>query len=261
VRREPVLWIAAAAAGALALAAGAAAAPVAHPRIREAVRHRVPAPIPRTKGPIAPIRTHPLLVTHASRVYDPVGIIEAGVNDEVRLARAEGRPVVYLIADDGRNDALWLTADRRPDLAIPSTQGEHRLEIDADEITVAGGWLELCQAATVRAAAESFFRRHPLKRIFRVNYPLRATYVERASFRDPGDASSPIPELLEAGRDLTLAEARFILGPQRFVDAVLSSLSYLSDYYEIRTSLDGIWVSRAGSGTGPRRLEIRFVDR
>lgn len=186
-------------------------------------------PIPRTPVPEQPICDHALLVTHASRVFEDHGLIEATLDALVAEFKARRRPVVYLMNDEP-GDESWMTADRAPDLAIVSRSGDHDLKIRSREITVAGGFFELCEASTVADAAG--------KRPLIVNYPMAATYTDPHFHRLPETQAQAIPELLARGRYLTLREVHDILGGERFAKAIRNGAKMLFDR-PARIEVDG----------------------
>ncbi len=198
------------------------------------------APIERTPG-LPPVLDQPtLLVTHASRTFIPGSQITPGLDQWVADARACGLSTVYLMNDDEAGDDLWLTSDRAPTWALYSRSGEHSLDVSASEIWSAGGYLELCQARSIRDAADSFFARNRRSRRFTVRIGAAATYSEKYAYRDPENEISPIVELLGLDHDPSASEVLAILGERRFARAVRTNLQLISDRYRLQVRVDGV---------------------
>jgi hypothetical protein len=214
---------------------------------------RLPRPIVRSETPPAPVRDHALLVTHASAVFDGRGVTKPGLDRVVERFKREGGQVIYLVNDDHLQDSAWLSEDRDPAFAVASTSGEHHLELATSEITVAGGFFELCQADTVLRAARSHFARS--SRPFVVNYPMDATYSDKNSYRLPRESGTALAALMDFDHYPSLEEAYERLGARDFANAV--TLNLFGDEFAVRIDVDGHKLARGG-GRGPKRLILRF---
>lgn len=100
---------------------------------------------PVDKGLITPSA---LLVTHASRVFDPLYASKRGIDRATRIGKSNHIPVIFLQNDDVPES--YFADDCHPDLRLHSEYGELGMVIDASEIFLAGGHLEQCLNTTIR---------------------------------------------------------------------------------------------------------------
>lgn len=225
-----------------------------------------PVGIPRLALPPGPILTRALIVTHASRLFDPSGAIAPALDTLVSKHKILGLPVIYLMNEDGAADGDWLTADREPTIALNSQSGEHQLEVDSAELTFAGGYFELCQAETVMRAAQSYFKRHPGAVRFTANFPMAATYSEKLAFRDPPrrphEDTPPIDALASFDHPPTLAEVLDAMADERrFVRALGTATTPLVETFCVTAiGPSGLRAQyKPGCGChGTKRVEFRF---
>lgn len=90
-----------------------------------------------------PIITKPLvLVTHATTVFDNKSI-KTFADANIQYAKSRGLPVVYLVSDDGVHDQTWYLADKNPDRAYFSKNGEHSV-ISTNTVIMMGGFYSEC---------------------------------------------------------------------------------------------------------------------
>ncbi|HTL11026.1 MAG TPA: hypothetical protein VL588_00980 [Bdellovibrionota bacterium] len=178
----------------------------------------LPASIPRTATPPV-LKGFPLVVTHASRMFDSGGRIAPALDEWISDFKGRGQQVIYLMSDDRLEDSTWLTSDRSPTAAVASTGGEHQLALKTSTWAMAGGYWSLCLSETVSRAAASAFEGHKTARVIGL---LGALYEDPHALRRPGHESSAISELLDLGREITLRDAWELLGPWDFAQSLRS---------------------------------------
>ena len=129
----------------------------------------------------AALANNPLIVVHASRVFDEDAVAAPGIDEVVAKFKAEKRPVIYLINDQsGEGYGDWYSGDHSPDYELFSIGGEHNLPLLADEVTIVGGFFGSydgargCQTLAVRDAIRMHFESSG--RPFTVHMPLKAIF-------------------------------------------------------------------------------------
>ncbi|MCC7440495.1 MAG: hypothetical protein IT285_02615 [Bdellovibrionales bacterium] len=227
--------------------------------------------IPRL-APTHPLRGLPLLVTHASRLFEEEGRTAPGLDAWVADFKARGETVVFLLSDADEGDAGWLGADLQPSYAIPSRSGEHELEMRTHQMAIAGGYWSLCMSGTVGDAAAAAFPHIPKaargpsrgRRVFEVHAYLPAVYEDPHALRHPGQEMSIIPELQELGREAPLDEYLRVLGPRAFARSLKSvtqtALGSAAEHLVLELDGERQWSFR-GTGQKDRELRLRLWSR
>ncbi|MDD2885949.1 MAG: hypothetical protein PHT48_13020, partial [Dechloromonas sp.] len=88
-----------------------------------------------------------LLVVHASAAFDARVASKRGVDEAIRFAKHRGLPIIHL-HDDGP-PADYFAADCAADYSVRSQGGELGFDLNATQVYVVGGHLELCLSTAV----------------------------------------------------------------------------------------------------------------
>ncbi|MEW6056244.1 MAG: hypothetical protein AB1540_06490 [Bdellovibrionota bacterium] len=180
----------------------------------------IPLPINELRYFDRPIKTHPLIVVHASSMWDGTESAKPSIDALVRKFKAAKKPVIYLVSDDSMQDFSWYTEDRNPTFAVYSERGEHMLEFLKSEVTVVGGFsLQGCQGRAMTSIVHNYFKRNtkPLT----LHLPLRAIYSAKVNFTEESPRlEAPVNDY--ETRTMTLFEIlqgfRFFGGTKGFLD-------------------------------------------
>lgn len=222
---------------------------------------RFPRRFTRSTRPLR-IQGNALIVTHASRVYDPNLTAHAGINAQISRFRARHLPIVYLVHDDGLRDFTYYMNDRNAATqSLYSPGGEHSLIIDSNVITVTGGYFPQCVYRTLKDAVQNYFSRH--QNAFNVHLPMSAIFTGHDQFwvDAPGGGRS------SRYHHWNLNEALVSLGQTQFIELVRNTFLVASEanfndrpfdqtLYTINVFLDHRNVASWGSGS--RILNLRF---
>ena len=134
----------------------------------------------KNKLPVS-LANNPLIVVHASRIFDEKEMAAPGIDAVVAEFKAEKRPVIYLINDQSAwGYGNWYPGDHSPDYELFSAGGEHNLPLIADEVTIVGGFFGSydgargCQTLATRDAIRMHFENSD--RPFTVHMPLKAIF-------------------------------------------------------------------------------------
>ncbi|MEW6056186.1 MAG: hypothetical protein AB1540_06200, partial [Bdellovibrionota bacterium] len=137
-----------------------------------------PRSIPRTVKFKRKLDRHTLIVVHPIAGYDLHGVSKSAIDAVVRKFKAQKRPVIYLLSDDGEQDIETFLEDRHPTYATFSAYGEHNLPIESDEITLVGGYFNQCLGHALKDAIS----RHDLysKGALTAHFHTNAIYESRS---------------------------------------------------------------------------------
>jgi hypothetical protein len=133
-----------------------------------------------------------LFVGHANLDgFDHTAVAKLGIDRLVHVAKTNGWPVVYWVSKEYPH---WYTADRNPDFAIISEGQEHRVRVDAQRVTFAGGSFMFCLLRNVQMTLHGMVKHNGAERIHFV-LPAQAIWVE--DIWGPGDKRPyPAPMVL-----------------------------------------------------------------
>ena len=158
----------------------------------------------KNKLPVS-LANNPLIVVHASRVFDVKEMAEPGIDNIVAKFKAEKRPVIYLVNDQSAQGySSWYTGDHSPDYEIFSAGGEHNLPLLGDEVTVVGGFFGSydggrgCHMLATRDAIRMHFESSD--RPFTVNLPLKAIFFYDGDVRKREELLALDPETATAAQ-------------------------------------------------------------
>jgi hypothetical protein len=132
-----------------------------------------------------------LFVGHANvDGFDHTAVAKAGIDRLIEQAKKADRPVVYWVS---REYPDWYTADRRPDYAFISEGQEHRIHVDAERVTFAGGDFMFCLLRNAQMTLYGMVREHARHIAF--VFPARAIWA--ADIWGPGEKRPyPAPMVL-----------------------------------------------------------------
>lgn len=122
-----------------------------------------------------PVITKPLvIVTHATTIFDNK-TIKTFADANVQHAKSLGLPVVYLVSDDGVHDQTWYLADKKPDRAYFSKNGEHSVMYSSNTVVLMGGFYSQCLRTTQLDTITRHFllNQEPLT----IHLPVRGIYA------------------------------------------------------------------------------------
>lgn len=100
-----------------------------------------------------------MIVTHASSNDDGRIASKFGVDEAVRYAKKNRIPIVYL--QDDRPPERYFMEHCTPDYWVYSQGGEIPFELNASNVYIAGGHLELCLAVTLNEILEKWAKKPP----------------------------------------------------------------------------------------------------
>lgn len=244
-------------------------AAVNEPALRIAVdQNRFPEAIAKLKTWNGTINQNTLLVTHASREFDPEGCIQNDVNELIQQFTQLGLPVVYLMHEDEMQDFSYYLSNRKPTVALQSRGGEHTLDIRSSELTLSGGYFSECMFETLRDAELSYFTNAKTATPLRVNLPLGAIFTSYDTKMIPlrlnPDAST------NRSKYRSLEETLKVMGKAAFLKYVEKVFTVNSPeisrnegvfafnpkQYSFTVYLDGARLSSFGDG--PKQIELQL---
>lgn len=123
-----------------------------------------------------------MIVVHQSSTYDARFSTKRGVDEAVRLAKANKIPVIYL--QDDTPEEFYFMEDCHPDYWVFSGGGEVGFDVTAGNLYIVGGHLELCMSATLHDIIYQWAKRPP--RNYRITYLMDAIY-SNGKMIDPSD--------------------------------------------------------------------------
>ncbi len=88
-----------------------------------------------------PIEKHTLIVVHASNQFDKEEGTKAAINKTIHDFNSQGLPVIALIHDKGET---WYTQLRKFTRTLYSRFGAHQIGKGAKEVTLIGGYYDIC---------------------------------------------------------------------------------------------------------------------
>ena len=206
---------------------------------------------------------HPLVVVHAQRRFDRGASAKLGIDRLVAAFRAKERPVAFLTTDPG--DSGWYTAERKPNAALTSAGGEHRIGLTTNQVTIVGGFFSTqesafgCHLAAVKNMVLNYFEGRPRVGPLTIHIPLDAVYFyEEDAFlrRKLLDPTVPRVDVRQALIDYTFFYRDAIDGiaPTHFADPFPDGEVSL-DRYSFQMSIDGEPLG-APVGHGERHVNL-----
>jgi hypothetical protein len=115
-----------------------------------------------------------LFVGHANLDgFDHTAVAKPGIDRLVQEAKKNGWTVAYFVSQEYPN---WYTADRKPDYAIISEGQEHRIRVNAEQVTFVGGDYMLCLLRNVQMTLHGMLQQKDARSVHFV-LPAQAIWV------------------------------------------------------------------------------------
>jgi hypothetical protein len=214
-----------------------------------------------------------VLVTHASKSFDPRLSSKRGTDELMRVAKAKGWPSLYLRDDD--RIGQYFADDCDPSGWVSSQDGELSFEVAAREVYVAGGHLELCLSRSLHDLILQWSKSPPQNR--RITFAMDAIYSNGKYFEEGSAGYDDLQRFFavtnyrrpggEAWPKLNLLESMGVIkNPAEQLEYLKTVLPRWDRTFDDRWRVELIdddgqaTVLRKGQGAGSPVMQFRFVD-